>query len=163
MMDFNQSLDAVVTQSVKKYQEKAGCYGNSVKMFRIKSINAQIFMKLARARNVFAKECYLINESWHNSIREALSYSIIGLCLEKNLSFEDKLKEVRELVEKKDRDYDSIWREMDIDDVIDLCLVKSKRIANNREVYEDNFKDIAGYCLLILTLIVENEEVHKEG
>ena len=141
------------------YDEKFEKYGNSWHYFRPISLVDQVFMKLLRVRTVTENEVNLTGESLMGSLEEAVNYSAMTLSLLTETDYKQVLAESLELLEQKDADYGSAWRQMNFDSLIDIAIVKLARIKHRGDdvIAVENMPDVLNYCVFCIIKLYEHE------
>lgn len=128
-------------------------YGTSWRIFRIKSLVDQIYIKADRIRNLEEGNIPLIDENIESEYIGIINYSVITLIqlslLEKNIKeidfsvitdkYDAYIKQSFELMLKKNHDYGEAWRNMYISSFTDIILAKLLRI---RSILENEGKTI---------------------
>jgi hypothetical protein len=157
-------------------------YGTSWRVLRMISILDQLFIKARRIRTLQERGVSLVKEDIRGEFQAMVNYGIIGLIQlalrsesmedldpEKATGYYDeKIRFVREIMEKKNHDYGEAWRHMSQEGFVDLILMKLLRVrqilANDgktliSEGVDSNLTDIINYSLFALIGIDEGR--HK--
>lgn len=178
--------DAVLLDAKGIFTKKVSDYGGikSVAVMRTPSIIDQLYIKLKRIRTLQEKEYEgkepEIKENKANEFLGILNYCIIGILIKQYdekvftfsketliVKYEEVVKEIKELMLKKNSDYGEAWREMYQTSFVDLSLQKIFRAKSLYALKENtllsegliaNFQDIANYSIFALILI--SEKVH---
>ncbi|MDD2476115.1 MAG: DUF1599 domain-containing protein [Dysgonamonadaceae bacterium] len=163
-------FDEVISICRNVFHEKLKDYGSSWRILRPESVTDQIYIKANRIRSFEIKKESKINESVFSEFIAIVNYGIIGLIqLELgfaeaiNISIDDALQLYdkhmnvsKELMYKKNHDYDEAWRSMRISSYTDLILMKiyrTKEIESNEgktlvsEGVDANYQDMINYAL----------------
>lgn len=178
-MDTLAQYDQVVSTCRDVFLKKANDYGTSWRMFRPISLVDQIYIKAWRIRQIQEnKGVQKISDSIASEFSAIINYGYIALIqagmsdqepadlpLDKvGMLYDQKIKEVRELMLLKNHDYGEAWRNMSQESFADLILTKLYRIkqilANDgrttvSEGADANFCDIINYAIFALILINE--------
>ena len=165
--------DAITVRCRAIYEKKIKDYGTSWRVMRPSSLTDQLFIKAQRVRNLQENEERKVDEGVEPEFMGLINYCIIGLIqlemgfsdneelsLETSLEAYDKHMNVtRELMLAKNHDYGEAWRDMRIESLTDLILVKLKRvkqIEDNQgatlisEGIDANYQDILNYSIFAL-------------
>lgn len=155
------------------FEKKLKDYGASWRIMRPQSITDQIFIKAKRIRSLEVKGFSKIDEDITSEFIAIVNYGIVGLIQLEigfsdaiDLNDEDAMKlydkhmtETKELMYKKNHDYDEAWRSMRISSYTDLILTKiyrTKQIEGNdgktlvSEGIDANYMDMVNYSLFAL-------------
>lgn len=173
-----QQYRSVVNRCKDLFLKKAKDYGTSWRVLRPISIVDQIYIKACRIRQVQETGMQKIEDSIESEFIGIVNYGIIALVqssLGKDAStelsaeeaqalYEQKAREVEDLMQQKNHDYGEAWRDMSQESFVDLVLVKLLRIkqilANDgqtivSEGMDANFSDIINYGIFALIKIQE--------
>ncbi len=155
------------------FEKKSHDYGTSWRVLRPTSLTDQIFIKAERIRSFEIKKVQKINESIFDEYIAMVNYSAIAL-IQIELGFSENLnlsrKKVLELYDKyleyaknlmckKNHDYNEAWRKMRITSYTDFILMKihrTKQIENQggktiiSEGVDANYYDIINYSIFAL-------------
>jgi hypothetical protein len=182
MTSTNQQYDAAVQACRDIFLKKTADYGTSWRVLRPISIVDQIFIKAQRIRTIQEKGVQMVNDNIASEFKGIVNYGIIGL-IQDGLDqeavedlpvsrvqqlFDEKISQVKRVMEDKNHDYGEAWRDMSQESFTDLVLMKLMRIRqilSNEgrtlisEGIDANFIDIINYSLFALILIDEGK--HK--
>lgn len=160
------------------FLKKTRDYGTSWRVLRTISIADQLFIKAKRIRTLQQKTERLVGEDRTGEFMAMVNYGVIGL-IQLDLPqdapqelpadqveqfYNEKMKEVRNVMKAKNHDYGEAWRDMSQESFVDLILMKILRIrqivANQgktliSEGIDSNYTDIINYSLFALILIEE--------
>lgn len=151
-------------------------YGRSWRIMRPESVTDQIFIKANRIRSIEIKGMSQIEDDIRSEYIGIVNYGIIGIIQlelgygenedvsdDEALALYDKYMTItKELMYKKNHDYDEAWRSMRITSYTDLILMKinrTKQIENNKgqtivsEGIDANYMDMINYSLFALIKI----------
>ena len=171
--DTNEQFSAVMRICFDVFEKKFKDYKLSWTILRVSSITDQIFIKLQRIRSIEEKGEQKIEDSVKSEYIGALNYSIMALLqidsqkqeiTEASVMklYKNKFNEAKELLAKKNHDYDEAWRDMRVSSITDLMLMKIlrlKQIEDNKvqliasEGESANYLDIINYCVFALIRI----------
>ena len=168
-----EQFETVINICRTLFENKLRDYGASWRIMRPESITDQIFIKANRIRSLEIKKEALVDEDARSEFIAIVNYGIIGL-IQLDLGFSDKddlsfdkamslydkyMTITKELMYKKNHDYDEAWRLMRISSYTDLILMKlyrTKQIENNKgktivsEGIDANYMDMINYSLFAL-------------
>ncbi|MCC8155259.1 MAG: DUF1599 domain-containing protein [Tannerellaceae bacterium] len=165
-----QQFETVINQCRELFEKKLKDYGPSWRIMRPESITDQIFIKANRIRSLEIKKISKVDEGIKPEFIATVNYGVIGLIqlelgfaettdisIEKALELYDKhINETKELMYKKNHDYDEAWRSMRISSYTDLILMKiyrTKQIESHggktlvSEGVDANYMDMINYAL----------------
>ena len=168
-----QQYHAVVNRCKDLYVKKAQDYGTSWRVLRPISIVDQVYIKAWRIRQIQELGTQKIGDSIGSEFVGIVNYGIIALvqgalpadapvemsAADAKSWYEQKAKEIEDLMLQKNHDYGEAWREMSQESFVDLILVKLLRIkqilANDgqtivSEGIDANFCDIVNYAIFAL-------------
>ncbi len=176
----NQQFDSIAEICKDIYTKKMCDYGTAWRILRIESLTDQLYIKARRIREIEIKGTSKVQESIRSEYIGLINYSIIsliqlelGIISGDNFSVElptetaiqlyDKYAdEAKLLMQKKNHDYGEAWRNMRIQSLTDLILMKLhriKQIENNEgktivsEGIDANYFDIINYAVFALIKI----------
>lgn len=155
------------------FQKKLKDYGASWRILRSTSVTDQILIKAKRIRSLELKQTSLVGEGIVPEYIAIVNYGIVGLIQLKlqeadqvDMEFEQAMNlydqymtETKELMFKKNHDYDEAWRVMRVTSYTDLILTKiyrTKQIEENEgktiisEGIDANYMDMINYALFAL-------------
>lgn len=163
---FNHVINLCRDIFIKKTKD----YGTAWRILRPESLTDQIFIKANRIRTLEVKGVSKVGEGIKPEFIAIVNYGIMGLIqLEKGYADEADLNAdealelydkhmtiVKELMVKKNHDYDEAWRSMRISSYTDLILQKlyrTKQIEDNKgstiisEGIDANYMDMINYSV----------------
>lgn len=178
-----QQFETIIKACRRVFLDKMKDYGSSWRVLRTPSLTDQIYIKANRIRSIDQKGSSKIDEGSKPEFIGIVNYSVIALIqieLEKdenlNLDLEEGEKlfnkyiyASRDLMLNKNHDYGEAWRNMRLNSLTDIILMKLmriKQIEDNKgktfisEGVEANYYDIINYS--IFALIKLEEEGIKE-
>jgi len=162
------------------FVKKTKDYGTAWRVLRPISIVDQIFIKAQRIRNIQEKGAQLVGDDIHSEFVGIINYALIGLMqLQLTEADPEELEpaaaealhvrysgEAFRLMESKNHDYGEAWRDMSLQGLTDLILMKlqrMKQIITNRgktlvsEGLDANYHDMINYAVFALILMEERD------
>lgn len=177
-----QEFDQAIAMCRKVYAAKLEDYGPSWRMMRPSSVTDQILIKADRIRFLETKgDAKVSDESVLDGFIAIVNYGIIALIqLDKGFAsgkdipvsealalYDSHMQATRELMLRKNHDYDEAWRKMRVSSYTDLILMKlmrTKEIEDNcgrtavSEGVDANYQDMINYSLFgIIKIAIEGE------
>ena len=160
------------------YEKKTRDYGTSWRIMRLPSLTDQIFIKANRIRSIEETGENKIGDDVRGEYIAMVNYAVMALIqqelgaeegqelsLEEALSLYDKhIHRTAELMLDKNHDYGEAWRMMRVSSMVDLILMKLRRIKqieDNQghtiisEGVEGGYMDIINYSLFCLIRLRE--------
>lgn len=173
-------FDMVIHECKDIFLTKMKDYGTAWRVLRTESITDQIYIKANRIRSIQTKGIQLVSEDQKSEFIGIVNYSVIGLIqLELGHSEELNMDKVqvealydkyvqtaKNLMANKNHDYDEAWRNMRINSLTDIILMKLlrvKQIEDNKgktfisEGVDANYLDMINYAVFALIKISEQE------
>lgn len=162
------------------FEKKTRDYGTSWRVLRLPSLTDQIFIKANRIRSIQESGENRVGEDLRAEFVAMVNYAVMAL-IQQELSNDDAqelpLNQALELYDRhlgrtadlmldKNHDYGEAWREMRISSMVDLILMKLRRIKQIEdndghtlisEGVEGSYMDIINYSLFCLIRMTENE------
>ena len=155
------------------FEKKTRDYGTSWRILRLPSLTDQIFIKANRIRSVQESGENLVGDDLRDEFIAMVNYAVMALIqqelddkapmelsLEEAMSLYDKhLGRTIDLMMAKNHDYGEAWRQMRISSMVDLILMKLRRIKQIEdhegvtlvsEGVEGGYMDIINYSLFCL-------------
>lgn len=155
------------------FQKKLKDYGASWRILRSTSVTDQILIRAKRIRSLEMKQTSLVGEGIVPEYIAIVNYGIVGLIqlklkeadqvdmeYDQAMSLYDQfMTEAKELMLKKNHDYDEAWRVMRVTSYTDLILTKiyrTKQIEENggktiiSEGIDANYMDMINYAIFAL-------------
>jgi hypothetical protein len=173
---FDEVMERCRVIFIKKTQD----YGTSWRVMRAKSLTDQIFIKAKRIKTIDDKGKNLVQDSIEDDYIGIINYCILAV-MQLNLPedgelelshnkavalFDETVKQIKDLMLKKNHDYGEAWRDMRVSSFTDLVLMRLmrlKQIEDNNgttlisEGPESNYMDIVNYCVFALIKLKEEE------
>lgn len=186
-----ETSETAMSKTEKEYREiVAGCrdlfmkknrdYGTSWRILRLPSLTDQIFIKASRIRSIQEKGRQLVSDPVEAEFTGIINYCIIALIQnrlpatkaadelaisELEHLYDEVVESTIGLLQRKNHDYDEVWREMRISSITDIILMKLhrlKQIEDNEgqtlvsEGVEANYQDMLNYSVFALINMKEN-------
>lgn len=176
---FNECID----ECREIFKKKLLDYGAAWRIMRPTSLTDQIYIKANRIRTLETKD-NLVGEGIRPELIGIINYCIIALIqLELGYSesddistdkalalYEKYIKNTKDLLAKKNHDYDEAWRQMRNESYTDLILMKihrTKQIENNggktiiSEGVDANYYDMLNYAVFYMIQQKTNNHYEK--
>jgi hypothetical protein len=173
-----EQFEKVVAKCKDVFARKMQDYGNSWRVLRTPSLTDQIYIKANRIRSIQDKGEKRIEEGIEPEFIGIVNYAVmalvqldLGVTSEADLSADEAetlydkfILQAKELMEKKNHDYDEAWRNMRISSLTDIILMKLmriKQIEDNEgkttvsEGLDANYFDIINYAIFALIMLNE--------
>jgi hypothetical protein len=155
------------------FEKKTKDYGTAWRILRASSLTDQIFIKAQRIRTIQETGKNKVGEDIEGEFIAIINYCIMAIIqLEKKDTLGEELKEedaiklydefanrALELMKKKNHDYGEAWRDMRVNSLTDLILMKLlrvKQIEDNKgktiisEGIDANYYDMLNYAVFAL-------------
>jgi len=172
-MDTKEQFEQVIAICRSIFEKKLEDYGAAWRILRTQSVTDQIYIKASRIRSFETKGVSKIDEDIRSEFIAIVNYGVVGLIQfycgfsdlidtdsAKALALYDKyLTDTKELMYKKNHDYNEAWRNMRISSYTDLILMKinrTKQIEDKKgktiasEGIDANYMDMINYSLFAL-------------
>ena len=185
MEDTMQLYDKVFQNCRELFVHKTADYGTSWRVLRMISIADQLYIKAQRIRTIQALGRQKIADGIDGEFKAIVNYGVIGLVQlgmqaeaptdlslqEASTYFDEKTAHIRRIMMDKNHDYGEAWRDMSVEGITDLILMKILRIrqilANDgktlvSEGIDSNLVDIVNYALFALILRQESSNHLQE-
>ena len=173
-------MEHEVAQCRALFEKKTRDYGTSWRIMRLPSLTDQIFIKANRIRSLQESGENRVGDDIRGEFVAMVNYAVmalIQLTLESDdldLELDDAMalydhetKRILDLMMDKNHDYGEAWRQMRIESMVDLILMKLlriKQIEDNQgrtlvsEGVEGGYMDIVNYSLFCLCRMSEGNE-----
>lgn len=174
-------FEQVIQECRIVYLNKMKDYGLAWRILRIPSMTDQIYIKANRIRSIQQKGKQKVEEGIKPEFIGIVNYSVmaliqleLGIAEEPDIEpgkaielFDKYIYGARDLMMKKNYDYDEAWRNMRISSLTDIILMKIHRIkqiednggeATFSEGFDANYNDIINYAIFALIRIMEGTE-----
>ena len=166
------------------FEKKTRDYGTSWRVLRLPSLTDQIFIKANRIRSVQESGENRVGDDLSGEFVAMVNYAVMALMqielgpdddselpLKRATELYDKhLNRTLELMLDKNHDYGEAWRQMRVSSMVDLILMKLRRIKQIEdneghtlvsEGVEGGYMDIINYSLFCLVRLSEEAENEK--
>lgn len=177
-LEYDQVIQACKDLFIKKTKD----YGTAWRILRLPSITDQIFIKAQRIRTLEEKKVSKVDEGIVPEYVGIINYCIIAMIqleiqdTEHDLELESsrvstlydlKVKETKDLMMDKNHDYGEAWRDMRLESLTDLILMKLmrvKQIEDNQgstlvsEGVVANYQDMMNYSIFALIKLNYNQQ-----
>jgi hypothetical protein len=177
-LEYDQVIQACKDLFIKKTKD----YGTAWRILRLPSITDQIFIKAQRVRTLEEKKISKVDEGIIPEYVGIINYCIIAMIqldlhdTEHDLDLEaakvsnlydQKVKETKDLMMDKNHDYGEAWRDMRLESLTDLILMKLmrvKQIEDNQgstlvsEGVVANYQDMMNYSIFALIKLQYNQQ-----
>lgn len=178
MSDTIAQFDSALALCRDVFVKKLKDYGASWRIMRPQSVTDQIFIKATRIRSLETKGVSKVGEGILPEFMAIVNYGIIGL-IQLKLGFSDSedltadeciklyddlIADTRELMIRKNHDYDEAWRGMRVHSYTDIILQKlmrTKQIEDNQgmtlisEGIDANYQDMINYSVFAIIKLTE--------
>lgn len=161
------------------YKKKSRDYGTSWRILRLPSLTDQIFIKANRIRSIQESGENRVGDGVEPEFVAMVNYAVMALIqqelgpegeqelpLSKAMELYDKhISRATRLMLDKNHDYDEAWRMMRVSSMVDLILMKIRRIKQIEdhqgktlisEGVEGSYMDIINYSLFCLIRLKES-------
>lgn len=178
----NQQFATALAMCREVFVAKLHDYGVAWRIMRVSSVTDQLLIKAARIRSLEVKGRSMVGEGILPEFIAIVNYSIIGLIqlelgfsdqedisVEQAVALYDKYAEYAlRLMQKKNHDYDEVWRAMRRSSYVDLILMKIQRTKQIEDLagqtlmsegIDANYMDMMNYAVFGLIKLAEEEHV----
>ena len=165
--------DRVLGQCRTLFLAKTHDYGTAWRILRLPSITDQIYIKAQRIRSIQEKGVQLVADGVEEEFVAIINYCVIALMqlrlpteapldLEPAAvarAYDEQVEENRRLLFAKNHDYGEAWRQMRIESITDIILMKLHRtkqiedlggLTKVSEGVEANYRDMLNYAVFVL-------------
>jgi hypothetical protein len=173
MADTNKQFDEVTSKCRQIFVDKMQDYGASWRIFRLRGISDQLYIKVKNIRQRQETGVSLVGDDIEENLRAIVNYGVTAIIQDRkgfsdgvDISNEEALKlydkvlhEAKELMLRKNHDYGEAWREMSKEGIVDMIMAKIIRIKTilehggttiASEGIEGNYFDIINYAIFDL-------------
>lgn len=173
--EYKQVISTCKTLFAKKTQD----YGTAWRILRLPSITDQIFIKAQRIRSIQDKGSQKVEDPIKDEFMGIVNYCLIamvqmslGNSREMEMTWEEleplydqAVGETFSLLQNKNHDYGEAWRDMRVNSITDIILMKLlrvKQIEDNAgktlvsEGVKANYQDMINYAVFALIKLNEN-------
>lgn len=172
-MNTQQEFSQQIAHCREIFEKKTRDYGTSWRILRLPSLTDQILIKANRIRSIEESGENRVGDDCRGEFAAIVNYAVMALIQlqlpsdkDKELPLEEALvlydtniQAATQLMLDKNHDYGEAWRQMRISSMVDLILMKLKRIKqiednNGRTIISEgvdaNYTDIINYALFCL-------------
>ena len=165
--------DQVIGQCRTLFLAKTHDYGTAWRIMRLPSITDQIYIKAQRIRSIQEKGLQLVADGVDEEFVAIINYCLIALiqlqlptdapldlpAADVARAYDEQVEENRRLLFAKNHDYGEAWRQMRIESITDIILMKLHRtkqiedLAGHTRVSEGveaNYRDMLNYAVFVL-------------
>uniref|UniRef100_UPI0040476E7F DUF1599 domain-containing protein n=2 Tax=Algoriphagus sp. TaxID=1872435 RepID=UPI0040476E7F len=163
----------VIARCKELFRKKTLDYGTAWRILRLASLTDQIFIKAQRVRSIQEKGNQKVNDPIVDEFVGIINYCLIAL-IQVSLADEERMEipfdeleplydhwasATQALLENKNHDYGEAWRDMRVNSMTDIVLMKLfrvKQIEDNQgatlvsEGIEANYQDMINYAVFCL-------------
>ena len=181
MHDTNEEFKIEIARCREIYEKKAKDYGTSWRILRLPSLTDQIYIKASRIRSIQESGENRVGDGVEPEFVAMVNYCVMALIqqelgpegnqelpLEQAVALYDKhITRATKLMRDKNHDYGEAWRMMRVSSMVDLILMKLRRIKQIEDNHgktlisegvEGGYMDIINYSLFCLIRITESKE-----
>ncbi|MCQ2294399.1 MAG: DUF1599 domain-containing protein [Bacteroidales bacterium] len=185
MHDTNSEFQIEIARCRDIFEKKTRDYGTSWRILRLPSLTDQIFIKASRIRSIQESGVNLVGDGVEPEFVAMVNYAVMALIqqelglegnqelpLDQALMLYDKhISAATSLMLNKNHDYGEAWRLMRISSMVDLILMKLRRIKQIEdnmghtiisEGVEGGYMDIINYSLFCLIRLTEEKETNQK-
>ena len=185
MPNTKKEFETEITRCRDIYEKKTRDYGTSWRILRLPSLTDQIFIKANRIRSIEESGENRVGDGVVPEMVAMVNYAVMALIqqelgtdgeqdlpLEQAMELYDKhIKRATELMLDKNHDYGEAWRLMRVSSMVDLILMKLRRIKqiedNHGETLisegvEGSYIDIINYSLFCLIRLNQENTINLE-
>lgn len=181
MPDTKKEFEREIRRCRDIFEKKARDYGTSWRILRLPSLTDQIYIKANRIRSIQEKGSHLVDEGVVPEFVAMVNYATMALIqielggssddelpIEQAMQLYDKhIKCATDLMTAKNHDYGEAWRQMRESSMVDLILMKIRRIKQIEdndgktiisEGVEGSYQDIINYSIFCLIRLSESDK-----
>ena len=184
--DTRQELEHEIGACRLLFEKKTRDYGTSWRILRLPSLTDQIFIKANRIRSIQESGENHVGDDVRGEFVAMVNYAVMALMqqeleaaansqldlpLDEAMSLYDShMRRTIDLLADKNHDYGEAWRQMRISSMVDLILMKLRRIKQIEdhqgrtlvsEGVEGGYMDIINYSLFCLVRMTEDLEIEN--
>jgi Nucleotide modification associated domain 1 len=171
---------SVIAACTVLFEKKTIDYGTAWRILRLPSLTDQIFIKAQRIRSIQEKGTQKVDENIEDEFVAIINYCIIALIQMKTpkdaplelpvsqviASYKEEVSLTIDLLLAKNHDYGEAWRDMRINSITDIILMKvyrTKQIEDNSgktlvsEGVDANYRDMINYSVFCLIKMGYNQ------
>ncbi|MBC6991220.1 MULTISPECIES: DUF1599 domain-containing protein [Hymenobacter] len=148
-------------------------YGTAWRIMRLPSVTDQIYIKAQRIRSIQEKGTQLVADGINEEFVAIINYCVIALMQsrlaadaphdlpadEVAAAYDREIEENRQLLFAKNHDYGEAWRQMRVESITDIILMKLHRTKQIEDLagqtyvsegVEANYRDMLNYAVFAL-------------
>lgn len=173
--DTRKEMEQEVAVCRALFEKKTRDYGTSWRILRLPSLTDQIFIKANRIRSIQESGENRVGDDIRDEFVAMVNYAVMALIqgerskaegeslelpLEETMTlYDEQVKRILDLMMDKNHDYGEAWRMMRVSSMVDLILMKLRRIKQIEdhqgqtlisEGVEGGYTDIINYSLFCL-------------
>ena len=176
--DTSTQYNEVISACQELFAKKTRDYGTAWRVLRLPSITDQIYIKAQRIRTIQEKGHQKVEDGIQGEFMGIINYCVIALIqikLEMSSKveltveevmplYEAAIRETHQLLENKNHDYDEAWRDMRVNSMTDIILMKLLRVKQIEDHFgktvvsegvKANYQDIINYSVFCLIKLKE--------
>lgn len=180
MRNTAEQFDKIMKECRMLYIKKWNDYGTAWRILRLTALTDQVYIKAKRIRSLQEKGIAKVGEGIESEFIGIINYCIMALIqielkdsTELELSQEEAVRlydrfasQTKELMENKNHDYGEAWRDMRVESITDIILMKLLRVKKIEdhagktcvsEGIDANYTDIINYSIFAMILLEEKE------
>lgn len=171
-------FDKALAACEKVFKDKMGDYGPSWRVLRPSTVTDQLLIKARRIRRLEMSGMSAVGEGILPEFMALVNYGAMGIiqlergaadskdmtATEALAAYRDVIARTRELMLRKNTDYDEAWRMMRVSSYTDFILTKIERIkeieghdgaTSVSEGIDSNYQDIINYAVFGIIKLTE--------
>lgn len=180
-MDTREEINKEIALCRSLFEKKTRDYGTSWRIMRMPSFTDQIYIKANRIRSIQESGENLVGDDIRDEFVAMVNYAVMALIQQELGSsreqdipaneaialYDTHIQRTIDLMLNKNHDYGEAWRQMRISSMVDLILMKIRRIKQIEdndgktivsEGVEGSYMDIINYSLFCLVRITEENQ-----
>ncbi|UOQ72955.1 DUF1599 domain-containing protein [Hymenobacter cellulosilyticus] len=165
--------DQVIGQCRSLFLAKTHDYGTAWRIMRLPSVTDQIYIKAQRIRSIQEKGKQLVADGVDEEFVAIINYCVIALMqlrlpadapldlepADVAAAYDEQVAENRRLLFAKNHDYGEAWRQMRVESITDIILMKLHRtkqiedlagLTRVSEGVDANYRDMLNYAVFAL-------------
>lgn len=165
--------DQVIGKCRRLFLAKTHDYGTAWRIMRLPSITDQIYIKAQRIRSIQEKGTQLVADGVDEEFVAIINYCVMALMqlrlpadapldlepTEVEVAYNEQVEENRRLLFAKNHDYGEAWRQMRVESITDIILMKLHRtkqiedlagLTRVSEGVDANYRDMLNYAVFAL-------------
>ena len=165
--------DQVIERCRALFLAKAHDYGTAWRILRLPSVTDQLYIKAQRIRSIQEKGTQLVADGVDEEFVAIINYCVIALMqlrlpattpldlpvADVAAAYDQEVEANRQLLFAKNHDYGEAWRQMRVESITDIILMKLHRtkqiedlagLTKVSEGVEANYRDMLNYAAFVL-------------